>query len=87
MKKKDSGNEKGMFVYKVSFTAVFSKDIDKNALSDAVFKTLQENTENLSMLNVESIRRCRKSEEEAREILMKYIDERKRIAREEDAEQ
>ena len=61
-------------VYKVSFTAVFSEEIDKTALSDAIFQTLKDNTRNLSMLHVESIKKSRKGEEDARMILKDYCE-------------
>lgn len=57
--KKTQGQNNSPCIYKISLTAVFSKEIDKEMLSDAVFECLREKTEHLSLVNVNSIVKCR----------------------------
>ena len=66
-------------VYKVSFTAVFSRDIGKEQLSDAVFDTLEEKAPGLAMLSVDSIQKCRNGEEKAQEVLKKVMSSKENL--------
>lgn len=59
MKKQTTEKNPSPCVYKINLTAVFSQEIGKEELSDAVFECLKEKTRHLSLVNVNSVIRCK----------------------------